>query len=116
MQTSRNFSFLAIHDPELVALGSFAERYYAEDPNTCLMKLRQYAELLAQLTAANCTLTVYTGEKQNDLLRRLKYKLPRRIIDLFHWLRKKGNDAVHDRIGTHQLALDHLRYAPSSPS
>jgi type I restriction enzyme, R subunit len=111
MQASRNFAFLASHDPELVALGTFAERYYAEDPNTCLMKLRQYAELLAQLTAANCRLGVDPCENQNDLLRRLKYELPRRIMDLFHGLRKQGNDAVHERTGNHQLALDNLRYA-----
>lgn len=53
MQASRNFRFLAVHDRELVILGTFAERYYADDPNTCSIKLRQYAELLAQLTAAS---------------------------------------------------------------
>ena len=26
-------------------------------------------------------------------------------------MRKEGNDAVHERVGNHQLALDHLRYA-----
>jgi hypothetical protein len=29
-----------------------AERYFHDDPNTCLIKLRQFAELLAQLIAA----------------------------------------------------------------
>ncbi|MEO1400458.1 MAG: type I restriction endonuclease [Cyanobacteria bacterium J06635_1] len=112
MQVSRNFSFLAVHDRELVVLGTFAERYYAEDPNTCLMKLRQYGELLAQLTAAHYNLPAYAGESQNDLLKRLRRKrLSPRVLDLFHWLRKQGNDAVHDRVGSHQLALAHLRYA-----
>jgi type I restriction enzyme R subunit len=29
-----------------------AEKYFPDDPNTCLLKLRQFAELLAQLLAA----------------------------------------------------------------
>lgn len=111
METSRNFGFLTVHDPELAALGTFAERYYAEDPSTCIVKLRQYAELLAQITAASCALETDRYESQNDLLKRLQRRLPRRVMDLFYWLRKTGNDAVHDRVGTHQLALDQLRYA-----
>lgn len=47
-----NFTFLAAHDPQLVRLGSLAERYFKDDPGTCLIKLRQFGELLAQLTAA----------------------------------------------------------------
>ena len=46
-----NFSFLKAHDEQLVRLGRLAERYFPEDPNTCLLKLRQLSELLAQLTA-----------------------------------------------------------------
>ncbi|MEO1592448.1 MAG: DEAD/DEAH box helicase family protein, partial [Cyanobacteria bacterium J06632_22] len=112
MNSSRNFQFLVSHDAELVALGTFAERYYAEDPNTCSIKLRQYAELLAQLTAAHERLTVYSGQSQNDLLRQLKrVGLSPRVLDLFHWLRKDGNDAVHERIGSQRLALKHLQYA-----
>ena len=52
MQVSPNFAFLKVHDLQLVRLGSQAERYFAEDPNTCLIKLRQFGELLAQLVAA----------------------------------------------------------------
>ena len=45
-----NFGFLKTHDKQLVRLGMFAERYFADDPNTCLLKLRQLTELLPQLT------------------------------------------------------------------
>ena len=41
---SANFAFLADHDPLLAELGSRAERYFAADPNTSLIKLRQLAE------------------------------------------------------------------------
>jgi type I restriction enzyme, R subunit len=54
--TSSNFQFLTAHDTLLVALGAQAERYFAEDPNTCLMKLRQFGERLAQRAAAHFNL------------------------------------------------------------
>ena len=49
---SANFAFLAQHDVQLVRLGALAERYFRDDPNTCLIKLRQFGEVLAQLVAA----------------------------------------------------------------
>ncbi len=112
MKPSSNFRFLASHDAELVVLGTFAERYYAEDPNTCSLKLRQYAELLAQLIAAHERLSFYSRQSQNDLLRQLKRAgLSSRVLDLFHWLRQDGNDAMHARVGSQRLALKHLQYA-----
>jgi len=50
--TSANFGFLGVHDAQLVRLGTLAERYFKDDPNTCFLKLRQYGETLAQLVAA----------------------------------------------------------------
>jgi hypothetical protein len=32
---SANFSFLAVHDVQLVRLGALAERYFKDDPVTC---------------------------------------------------------------------------------
>lgn len=49
-----------------------AERYFAEDPNTALMKLRQFAELLAQIEATKVGLYTNRDEAQFDLLRRLQ--------------------------------------------
>ncbi|WP_347402407.1 restriction endonuclease [Corallococcus macrosporus] len=62
---SANFDFLRTHDPLLVALGAQAERYFAEDPTTCLMKLRQFAEVLE--------------ESYQELRRRLAEELLERI-------------------------------------
>jgi len=66
MPASPNFEFLQVHDPQLVRLGSLAERYFADDPNTCLIKLWQFGEVLAQLTAAKVGLYVDPQEKQVD--------------------------------------------------
>jgi len=46
-----NFVHLREHDEQLLRLGMLAERYFPEDPNTSLLKLRQLTELLTQLVA-----------------------------------------------------------------
>ena len=110
-QTSANFSFLEVHDAQLVRLGALAERYFKEDPATCLIKLRQYGETLAQLVAAKAGLFRDTQEPQSDLLRRLKFEkvLPREVGDLFHHLRVIGNKAAHENEGNHAEALTALK-------
>lgn len=50
--TLQNFVFLRAHEPQLDRLGALAERYFADDPETCLIKHRQFAELLARQVAA----------------------------------------------------------------
>ncbi len=45
-----NFAQLQAHDPQLLRIGMLAERYFSDDPNTCLLKLRQLAEVLARTT------------------------------------------------------------------
>lgn len=110
---SANFDFLAPHDGQLVRLGALAERFFRMDPNTCLIKLRQFGELLAQLTAAKSGLYASTEEPQADLLRRLAYErvLPKEIGDLFHQLRIVGNKAAHAREGDYSQALTGLKVA-----
>ena len=66
---SANFEFLRSHDVQLVRLGALAEGYFRDDPSTCLIKLRQFAEVLAQLTAAKTGLFVSTEEAQADFNR-----------------------------------------------
>lgn len=108
---SANFSFLAVHDPQLVRLGALAELYFKEDPATCLIKLRQYGETLAQLVAAKAGLFRDTQEPQTDLLRRLKFEkiIPQEVGDLFHHLRVVGNKAAHEGQGNHAEALTALK-------
>ena len=96
---SSNFAFLQPHDAQLVRLAALAERYFADDPSTSLTKLRQFSELLAKSAAAHFGLLVAPEESQADLLRRLKPEagLQREVLDVFHFLRKAGNTATHDR-------------------
>ncbi len=110
--TSPNFGFLASHDAQLVRLGALAERYFKDDPATCLIKLRQFGETLAQLVAAKAGLFLDAFEPQADLLRRLKLErvIPREVGELFHHLRTVGNKATHDNQGTHADALTALKF------
>lgn len=113
MAVSLNFTFLASHDSQLVRLGALAERYFAADPNTCLIKLRQFGERLAQLIAAEVGLYVSTDERQIDLLSRLRDRglLKGEVERLFHELRRTGNEATHTLAGNHRTALSNLKYA-----
>jgi len=106
-----NFAHLQAHDEQLVRLGMLAERYFADDPNTALLKLRQLAELLAQLVAAKIGLYTSREEAQYDLLRRLQDQgiLPREIAQLFGEVRRAGNAANHAIVGDHRTALATLK-------
>ncbi|MDF1660651.1 MAG: protein kinase, partial [Planctomycetota bacterium] len=115
MVESPNFGFLASYNKTFVELGAAAERYFAEDPNTCLVKLRQFAELLAREW-------IYEGgleprektESFSDLINRLH---DNRVLghiqnrDIFHRLRRIGNKATHEYTGTHEEALHQLKMA-----
>lgn len=106
-----NFAHLEQHDEQLVRLGMLAERYFADDPNTALLKLRQLAELLAQLVAAKVGLYTSREEAQYDLLRRLQDQgiLPREVAQLFGEVRRAGNAANHAIVGDHRTALAVLK-------
>lgn len=108
-----NFSFLHEHDAQLAALGSWAEHYFQNDPNTCLIKLRQFAEALAQHVAAQVGLYRSTEEHQFKLLQRLwDYGvLTHQVNQIFHGIRKVGNKAVHEHKGNHSEALQQLKMA-----
>lgn len=110
---SPNFGFLAAHDKLLVSQGALAERYFADDPVTALIKLRQFAETLAQHTAANVGLPRLPDEQQVDLLNRLRNNraLTPEVHQLFGAIRRAGNTAVHDNLGTHGDALHCLKLA-----
>ena len=106
-----NFSQLKAHDEQLERLGLLAERYFADDPNTCLLKLRQLTEGMAQSVASRVGIYTSADERQIDLLRRLQDHgiLPREIGGLFHEVRKAGNDANHNLAGDHRTALMAMR-------
>lgn len=102
-----NFSALREREPQLFRLGALAERYFADDPNTCHIKLRQFSELTAQLTATRLGIGLAPDDSHAEVLRRLKLAngFPREVSDLFHALRISGNRAAHDHGGDHASAL-----------
>jgi type I restriction enzyme R subunit len=108
---SSNFAFLQEHDEQLLRLGMLAERYFPDDPNTSLLKLRQLAELLAQFAATKVGLYQSAEEFQYDLLRRLQDcgMLPREIAQLFGEVRRAGNAASHALTDDHRTALATLK-------
>ncbi|WP_438033746.1 hypothetical protein [Sorangium sp. So ce204] len=67
-----NFAFLAHQDPRCVVLGMHAERYFAEGPNTRLVKRRQLGEHLAQHAAARLGLDTSPEDNQATLSNRLR--------------------------------------------
>jgi type I restriction enzyme R subunit len=93
-----NFTHLQEHDEQLLRVGMLAEKYFAEDPNTRLLKLRQLAELLAQMVASFVGLLDRPEKGQFELLGRLRDQgiVPREIHRLFTEVRIAGNDANHE--------------------
>ncbi|NOH83867.1 type I restriction-modification system endonuclease [Vibrio sp. 03-59-1] len=108
-----NFYFLELHDPIFLQLAQSAERAFSSDPNTTLVKLRQFAEAIAQDLAMRCSIEFDEKTNQADLLFRInrELRLEPQIISLFHGLRKAGNQAVHQFKTEHKPALSGLRVA-----
>ncbi len=110
---SPNFQFLAHHDERLVRHALLAERYLFDDPSTSLVKLRQFAELLARLSLAHVGVETTHQDELAAVLGQLR---DRRVADggvleLFHGIRKAGNVAAHEGVGSRSDALHHLRMA-----
>jgi len=93
---SLNFGFLHAHDPWLTTYAARAERYVFDDPNTTLLKLRQFAELLARHVAAFHTIDT-TGNDLRDVIAVIRRRrlAPRDVTELFDQLRLRGNEAAH---------------------
>lgn len=106
-----NFDMLRAYEVQLWRLGALAERYFAEDPNTSLLKLRQFSELLAQSLAARTGLYANPEESQYELIRRLQGEgvLPREVKQVLDQIRVTGNAANHALQGDHAAALSTLK-------
>ncbi|MBG5619809.1 type I restriction-modification system endonuclease [Pseudomonas aeruginosa] len=113
MDRQSNFSHLVSLSPELAKLGSRAEQYFKEDPNTSLLKSRQFGELLAQETAARFgKYKAETEQTQQQLIQQLgRLGVPREVTDLFYVVRKLGNRANHEFADDLRLALQALKFA-----
>ncbi|MCD1587667.1 type I restriction-modification system endonuclease [Halomonas sp. IOP_14] len=105
-----NFGFLAEHDPLFVELALSAERAFASDPNTTLIKLRQLGEAIAQHIAALAGISFDEQTTQAGLLYKInrELKLEAVVRELFHTLRVEGNKATHQFKTQHKEAMSGL--------
>lgn len=108
-----SFAFLAPHGPLYLRLATAAERTLAVDPSLTIVSVRQLAEAFARHAAAKSGLLADSrdaGANQVELLRALEARgvVRDQIAEIFHYLRKVGNRAAHDFVGSHQDALQAL--------
>lgn len=106
-----NFEFLGHLEPTLYDLGKKSEDYFADDPSTCIFKLRQFCEILTQNYAKLFEYREDDFSNQLSLLKKLDYdsKLPKKVADALHHIRKIGNDAVHNKPVKNEDALTCLK-------
>jgi type I restriction enzyme R subunit len=108
-----NFTFLTSHSPQLAKLGRLAERYFHDDPPTSLVKLRQFAELVAKDVAARQALLTTGRMSFDEVLSVLRARsiLQREVAEYFYHLKHAGNVAAHEDRGTRSDALTALKVA-----
>lgn len=108
-----NFGFLEKKSPVLYQSAMLAERYFADDPNGSLYKLRLFGETLASQFAAYLNIRLRPGSNFIDTINALRYEgnLTPQAVEAFHRLRKIGNEAVHTAGGAHSDALIMLKVA-----
>lgn len=97
-----NFQFLELEYPLLFNLAQAAEYNLYQDPATSLFKLRQYGEYMAKQIFETYGIDLPEDTKFQNLIYNLRSQgiLPSNVIDHFTILRKQGNDAVHEYVGT----------------
>jgi len=104
--STSSFAFLAPYGPLYLRLATTAERSLAVDPSLTLVSLRQLSEAFARHAAARAGLLTDkrdSSAKQLDLLHVLEQRgiVRDQIAEIFHMLRRVGNRAAHDFVGTH---------------
>ncbi len=109
-----NFDFLSAHSKPLASLGLAAEKIFPHDPPSCVAKLRLLAEAIAKDVANRIGLQLLQST-QVELIRAIDNRLglDPQLRQMFHLLRTRGNDAVHEAgsaIG-YREALESLKVA-----
>jgi len=109
-----NFDFLSAHSQSLAALGLAAEKIFPHDPPSCVAKLRLLAESIAKDVGHRIGLQLLQPT-QAELLRAIdsRLSLDPQLRQMFHLLRTRGNDAVHEAgaIIGYREALESLKVA-----
>jgi len=97
----------------MASIGGFAEQYCLVDPNSALIKLRQFVEQMVQTIYQIHGLPKPYQANLYDLLNEACFRqlTPKSILDKFHLLRLKGNSAAHGGIETASTSLAMLKEA-----
>lgn len=96
---SINFEHLRPHWPDLANLAGFAEQYCHSDPQSSLVKLRCFGEMLVNVVYEHCQLPVYPGDNFVNRLNDHSFKsvvASNGIVDKLHAIRMSGNRAAHE--------------------
>ena len=107
-----NFGFLLAHEPVLVGYGAAAESLVFTDPNTSMIKARQFGEQV--VTALVTTFGIRIPRDKDTQHKRLKVLLDQGVINKrvhswFDAVRDTGNRAVHEGFAAQRDALLILR-------
>ncbi|WP_314772144.1 type I restriction-modification system endonuclease [Capnocytophaga sputigena] len=93
-----NFDFLKEVEPfVLYRIAKLAETYLFTDPNGCLVKLRQFAEVMVNEVLQTEHIALPYDNTQANRINLLKREeiIEYQLTGLLHQLRLKGNEAVH---------------------
>ncbi|MBN8506533.1 MAG: DEAD/DEAH box helicase family protein [Burkholderiales bacterium] len=94
---SLNFEPLRAAYPELANMGGYAEHYAHSDPESALVKLRNFAERLVDRLYLKLKLERVPQSNFVDLLNNASFKTIAQplVLDKFHLLRRLGNRGAH---------------------
>jgi type I restriction enzyme, R subunit len=111
-QRTPNFGFLLAHEAVLVGYGAAAESMVFTDPNTSMIKARQFGEQLVTVLVTTFGIRIPAG--QGTQHRRLKVLLDQGVINKrvhswFDAVRDTGNKAAHEGFAAQRDALRLVR-------
>lgn len=94
---SLNFEPLRVAYPELANMGGYAEHYAHSDPESALVKLRNFAERLVDRLYLKLKLERVPQSNFVDLLHNAGFKAIAQplVLDKLHLLRRLGNRGAH---------------------
>ena len=104
---SLNFEALRADCPELANIGGYAEHYAYSDPESSLVKLRNFVERVTDRVYIQLRLPRAPQSNFMDRLENASFTMvvDRLALDKFHLLRKLGNKAAHGETVTINDAL-----------
>jgi type I restriction enzyme R subunit len=111
-QRTPNFGFLLAHEAVLVGYGAAAESMVFTDPNTSMIKARQFGEQLVSALVTTFGIRIPAGK--DSQYKRLKVLLDQGVINKrvhswFDAVRDTGNKAVHEGFAAQRDALTLVR-------